>query len=58
MYPMQFGDMHIMAIADRARQIKYESMLLYPKPQTWSARMPAYVYTSLCLEIELQPKRK
>lgn len=43
------GKGHIaMLAANRGREAKMEIMLRNPRPQTWSARMPAYCYTELC----------
>lgn len=39
---------------ERARQTSYEKMLTGPRPKTWSARMPAYCYTELCVVPELR----
>lgn len=39
---------------ERARQTGYEKMLTGPRPKTWSARMPAYCYTVLCVVRELR----
>ena len=38
------------AAQERARQTGYEKMLTGPRPKTWSARMPAYCYTELCVD--------
>lgn len=33
---------------DHARQAEYEDAIKRPRPETWSARMPAYAGTVLC----------
>lgn len=40
--------------ATRLREAKYENMKKEPPPKTWSARMPAYCYTELCVDWELR----
>ena len=35
--------------ATQLREAKYENMKKEPPPKTWSARMPAYCYTELCV---------
>lgn len=35
-------------VKQQAMAAKMEIMLREPRPQTWSARMPAYCYTVLC----------
>lgn len=42
-----------------ARQAEFGEMILWPMPDTWSARMPAYCYTVLCPDMDLrQPPEK
>lgn len=44
------GKGHIATLTEkRIREAKYEEMQKKPPPQTWSARMPAYCYTELCV---------
>lgn len=40
--------------ATRLREAKYENMKKEPPPRTWSARMPAYCYTELCVVPDLR----
>ena len=42
------------AAQERARQTGYEKMENSPRPKTWSARMPAYCFTELCVVPELR----
>jgi len=34
--------------AERAKQASYTEMVIHPRNKTWSARMPAYCFTTLC----------
>ena len=48
-----------MSLKDEAtvRVAKQQYILKGPPPKTWSARMPAYAGTVLCLDQELWPKK-
>lgn len=37
-------------VKQQAMAAKMELMLREPRPKTWSARMPAYCYTELCVD--------
>ncbi len=44
------GRGHIATLeAIRLREAKYGNMRKEPPPKTWSARMPAYCFTELCV---------
>lgn len=43
--------------SEHRRQVRYEGMIGLPRPETWSAQMPAYCYTVLCPVSELQESR-
>lgn len=42
--------------SEHRRQVRYEGMIGLPRPETWSAQMPAYCYTVLCSVQGLQDK--
>lgn len=41
----------------RRRASIQDDILKGPRPETWSAQMPAYCYTVLCPVVELQDKQ-
>lgn len=43
--------------SEHRRQVRYEGMIGLPRPETWSAQMPAYCYTVLCPELGRRTSR-